>query len=259
MTPRCAHWPERERARRLHEHRVAALEALGQDELLDREEARPRRRSRSAASGPGAACCCWRGAPIARRAFDAGELPGFLPETQAVRGGDWQVAPAPADLQNRHVEITGPVERKMMINALNSGAQVFMADFEDSLSPSWRNVIDGQQNCIDAVRKNISFTSPEGKSYRLNDSVATLLVRPRAAGTSPTSTSPSTASPSAPASSTSGSSSSTTPPSCCGAAAAPTSTCRRWRATSRRACGTRSSSPPRRRWRSRAARCARRC
>jgi malate synthase len=114
-----------------------------------------------------------------QRAFDAGELPGFLPETQALRGGDWQVAPAPADLQNRHVEITGPVERKMMINALNSGAQVFMADFEDSLSPSWRNIVEGQQNCVDAVRKNISFTSPEGKSYRLNDTVATLLVRPR--------------------------------------------------------------------------------
>jgi malate synthase len=114
-----------------------------------------------------------------QRAFDAGELPDFLPETQAVRGGDWQVAPAPADLQNRHVEITGPVERKMMINALNSGAQVFMADFEDSLSPSWRNVVEGQQNCFDAVRKSIAFTSPEGKAYRLDDRVATLLVRPR--------------------------------------------------------------------------------
>ncbi len=117
-----------------------------------------------------------------QRAFDAGIFPDFLPETKAIRGGAWQVAPAPADLQNRHVEITGPVERKMMINALNSGAQVFMADFEDSLSPSWRNVIDGQRNCIDAVRGTISFDSPQGgssKSYRLNDRVATLLVRPR--------------------------------------------------------------------------------
>ncbi len=114
-----------------------------------------------------------------QRAFDSGVLPDFLPETKSIRGGAWQVAPAPADLQNRHVEITGPVERKMMINALNSGAQVFMADFEDSLSPSWRNVIEGQRNCIDAVRRTISFDSPEGKSYRLNNSVATLLVRPR--------------------------------------------------------------------------------
>ncbi len=89
------------------------------------------------------------------------------------------MAAAPVDLQNRHVEITGPVERKMMINALNSGAQVFMADFEDSLSPSWRNVVEGQRNCIDAVRGTISFDSPEGKSYRLGPRVATLLVRPR--------------------------------------------------------------------------------
>jgi malate synthase len=114
-----------------------------------------------------------------QQAFDAGALPDFLPETRPVRGGDWQVAPAPPDLQNRHVEITGPVERKMMINALNSGAQIFMADFEDSLSPSWRNVIDGQRNCIDAVRGTIAFESPEGKDYRLGDRVATLLVRPR--------------------------------------------------------------------------------
>lgn len=114
-----------------------------------------------------------------RAAFDAGQMPDFLPETKAVRGGDWQVAPAPADLQNRHVEITGPVERKMMINALNSGAQIFMADFEDSLSPSWGNVVAGQQNCIDAVRRTISFQNEAGRSYALNEKVATLLVRPR--------------------------------------------------------------------------------
>jgi malate synthase len=114
-----------------------------------------------------------------QKAFDAGDSPGFLPETGAIRGGPWQVAPAPSDLQNRHVEITGPVERKMMINALNSGAQVFMADFEDSLSPSWRNVMEGQQNCIDAIRRTISFEAPDGKAYRLNERVATLLVRPR--------------------------------------------------------------------------------
>src|SRR5215471_6299306 len=114
-----------------------------------------------------------------QKAFDAGALPDFLPETRAIRGADWQVAPAPADLERRHVEITGPVERKMMINALNSGADVFMADFEDSLSPSGRNVVDGQANCMDAVRRTIALTTAEGKSYRLDARVATLLVRPR--------------------------------------------------------------------------------
>src|SRR5215471_3480859 len=133
-----------------------------------------------------------------QKAFDAGALPDFLPETRAIRGADWQVAPAPADLERRHVEITGPVERKMMINALNSGADVFMADFEDSLSPSGRNVVDGQANCMDAVRRTIALTTPEGKSYRLDARVATLLVRP-GAGTSRTSTSWSTSSRSAPA------------------------------------------------------------
>src|SRR5438874_6224182 len=103
----------------------------------------------------------------------------FLSDTAAVRTGDWKVAPAPADLQKRHVEITGPVERKMMINALNSGADVFMADFEDSLSPTWSNVSVGHVNLIDAVRRRLTFKSPEGKSYKLNDRIATLLVRPR--------------------------------------------------------------------------------
>ena len=103
----------------------------------------------------------------------------FLSDTAAIRAGDWKVAPAPADLQKRHVEITGPVERKMMINALNSGADVFMADFEDSLSPTWSNVSVGHVNLIDAVRRRLTFKSPEGKSYKLNDRIATLLVRPR--------------------------------------------------------------------------------
>ena len=111
--------------------------------------------------------------------FDAGALPEFLPETETVRKGDWKVAATPADLQQRWVEITGPVERKMMINALNSGADVFMADFEDSLSPTWSNVVFGQANLIDAVRRRIEFASPEGKVYRLNATIATLLVRPR--------------------------------------------------------------------------------
>jgi malate synthase len=112
-------------------------------------------------------------------AFDLGALPDFLPETAGVRAGDWKVAPAPPDLEKRWVEITGPVERKMMINALNSGASVFMADFEDSLSPTWSNVVAGQANLIDAVRGRLGFTSPDGKAYRLNETVATLLVRPR--------------------------------------------------------------------------------
>ncbi len=111
--------------------------------------------------------------------FDRGVLPDFLPETASVRGSDWTVAPTPADLQKRWVEITGPVDRKMMINALNSGADVFMADFEDSLAPTWANVVLGQANLADAVRNRIEHVSPEGKAYRLNPTVATVLVRPR--------------------------------------------------------------------------------
>ena len=110
--------------------------------------------------------------------LDRGLLPGFLPETRHVREGDWRVAPAPVDLRDRRCEITGPVERKMMINALNSGARVFMADFEDSNSPTWANVVEGQRNVSDAVRRTIALDTPE-KSYRLNDEVATLMIRPR--------------------------------------------------------------------------------
>jgi malate synthase len=111
--------------------------------------------------------------------FDAGELPAFRTDTQKVRESDWRVGEIPADLMDRRVEITGPVERKMIINALNSGAKVFMADFEDSLAPTWQNVVEGQANLKDAVRGTISFTSPEGKQYKLNDKPATLVVRPR--------------------------------------------------------------------------------
>jgi malate synthase len=111
--------------------------------------------------------------------LDAGEVPQFLAETKAVRELEWQVAKAPKDLQDRRVEITGPTDRKMLINALNSGARVFMADFEDSNSPTWANHVGGQVNLIDAIERRIDFTSPEGKEYRLNDKVATLLVRPR--------------------------------------------------------------------------------
>lgn len=112
-------------------------------------------------------------------AIDAGEMPGFLPETRSIREGDWQVAPIPADLQKRWVEITGPTERKMLINALNSSADIFMADFEDANSPTWENMVEGQINLIDAVDRTISFTGPDGKAYALDDEVATLLVRPR--------------------------------------------------------------------------------
>lgn len=110
---------------------------------------------------------------------DLGELPDFLPETQAIRDAEWTVASIPADLQDRRVEITGPVDRKMIINALNSGANVFMADFEDSNSPTWDNVIEGHVNLRDAVERTIAFTSPEGKSYKLNEKTAVLFVRPR--------------------------------------------------------------------------------
>ncbi|HEY9014605.1 MAG TPA: hypothetical protein VIM84_06050, partial [Gemmatimonadales bacterium] len=108
-----------------------------------------------------------------------GALPDFLEATREVRERSWTVAPAPEDLNDRKVEITGPVERKMMINALNSGARVFMADFEDALSPPWPNVIAGQVNCMAAVRRTLEYLSPEGKRYRLGERLATLVVRPR--------------------------------------------------------------------------------
>jgi malate synthase len=115
-----------------------------------------------------------------QRRFDAGARPDFLPETRGVREGAWTVAPLPADLLDRRVEITGPVDRKMIINALNSGARVFMADLEDSNSPTWDNVVLGQQHLMDAVRGTIEYTAPDtGKKYRLSPNPAVLLVRPR--------------------------------------------------------------------------------
>jgi len=114
-----------------------------------------------------------------QRRLDAGELPDFLPETRGLREASWSVAPIPADLADRRVEITGPVDRKMIINALNSGARVYMADFEDSNAPTWRNNLEGQINLRDAIRGTISFTSPEGKRYTLAPRTATLMVRPR--------------------------------------------------------------------------------
>jgi malate synthase len=111
--------------------------------------------------------------------FDAGKLPDFLPQTKSIRDAEWRVAPVPRNLQDRRVEITGPADRKMVINALNCGANVFMADFEDSNTPTWENMIEGQVNLRDAVRRTIDFVSPEGKRYALNESTATLMVRPR--------------------------------------------------------------------------------
>ncbi len=112
--------------------------------------------------------------------LDSGEKPRFLAETADIRAGDWKIAAVPKDLQNRRVEITGPVERKMVINALNSGARMFMADFEDSAAPTWDLMINGQINLRDAVRGEIAFTDPNsGKDYALGDTPATLIVRPR--------------------------------------------------------------------------------
>jgi len=119
-------------------------------------------------------------ARVARQTeFDAGKLPDFLPETRAIREGDWRIAPLPPALECRRVEITGPVERKMIINALNSGADSYMSDFEDSNSPNWDNQIQGQVNLFDAVRRRISHRNENGKEYRLNDRIAVLQVRPR--------------------------------------------------------------------------------
>ena len=144
---------------------ILTPDALAFVELLQRELG-PRRRELLARRGE------------RQRELDAGARPDFLPETRDVRDGDWRVAAPPADLQDRRVEITGPVDRKMMINALNSGASVFMADFEDANSPTWANVLDGQRNLRDSVRRTIELEQ-NGKSYRLDDEIATLLVRPR--------------------------------------------------------------------------------
>jgi malate synthase len=111
--------------------------------------------------------------------LDAGELPDFLPQTAHIRAGDWKCAPLPAELRDRRVEITGPVDRKMIINGLNSGARVFMADFEDASSPGWRVMMDGQVNLRDAVAGSIEYTAPGGKRYALGQRTAVLMVRPR--------------------------------------------------------------------------------
>ena len=120
-----------------------------------------------------------RARAVRQAEIDAGALPDFLESTRPVREGSWTVAPIPADLLDRRTEITGPVDRKRVINALNSGAKAFMADFEDATSPTWENLLEGQLNLRDAVRRSIGATTPEGKVYRLNEKTATLLVRPR--------------------------------------------------------------------------------
>ncbi len=119
------------------------------------------------------------GRRIRQQQIDTGQSPDFLPETASIREREWTVARIPHDLLDRRVEITGPVDRKMIINALNSGANVFMADFEDSNSPTWQNNLEGQLNLRDAIEGTISYVSPEGKRYELNPRVATLMVRPR--------------------------------------------------------------------------------
>src|SRR3954451_6106327 len=120
---------------------------------------------------------------LARRAarqkeFDAGKLPDFLAETKEIRASEWRIAPQPQDMLDRRVEITGPTDRKMVINALNSGASTFMADFEDANCPTWHNMIDGHVNLRDAVRRTITFEQG-GKRYKLNDKTAVLIPRPR--------------------------------------------------------------------------------
>jgi len=117
---------------------------------------------------------------VRQLSIDNGNLPDFLNSTESIRTSDWKVSPIPKDLEDRRVEITGPVDRKMIINALNSGVKVFMADFEDSNSPTWSNIINGQLNLLDANNKTISYTNPKNqKFYSLNDKIATLMVRPR--------------------------------------------------------------------------------
>ena len=117
-------------------------------------------------------------AEVAERLRSGGAFQ-FLSDTADIRQKDWRVADVPKDLRVRKVEITGPTDRKMVINALNSGASVYMADFEDANTPTWHNMVDGQRNLIDAVERKISFKNPDGREYKLNDKIATLVVRPR--------------------------------------------------------------------------------
>lgn len=193
-----------------------------------------------------------------QREFDAGRKPSFPAHTQHIREAKWKVAPIPHDLMDRRVEITGPVDRKMIINALNSGANVFMADFEDSNAPTWSNILDGQVNLCDAVRRRIRYVSPEGKSYQLVDHPATLFVRPR--GWHLSEKHVKVDGKRIPAiSSTSACTSFTTHGSCWRGARARVFICPSWKAIWRLVCGTTSSYLRRNGWAFRAAPSARRC
>lgn len=153
--------PTQAQAARLNEQALALVETL-ESKFGERRKALLQKRSER------------------QQALDAGGSLDFLPETQHIRDGDWKVAPIPADIADRRVEITGPVDRKMVINALNSGAKVFMADFEDAHSPTWAGTLAGQQNMYDAIRRTITFDDPNnGKHYKLNDETAILMVRVR--------------------------------------------------------------------------------
>ena len=183
-----------------------------------------------------------------QKRLDAGEKPNFLAETKAIRDAEWSVAPLPNDILDRRVEITGPVDRKMIINALNSGAKVFMADFEDSNTPTWNNLLDGQINLRDAIRRTITFSDPAtGKQYKLIDKIRLCCLCVRAAGTLKSGMCAWMASRCPARSSTLAFTSSTMRKSCWHAAAVPTFTCQKWRAISKRACGMTSLSARNRR------------
>jgi malate synthase len=176
--------------------------------------------------------------------LEAGKLPDFLDKTASVRNGDWSIAPVPAELMDRRVEITGPAERKMLINGLNAGASVYMADLEDSMTPTWHNVIEGQINLRDAITRTIRHINPDGKTYQLNEKTAVLFVRPRGwhmvekhmtVDGRPVSASLFDF----------GCTFFTTRKRCCRVAPGRTSTCPRWKAISKPGCGTMSSFMPR--------------
>ena len=190
-----------------------------------------------------------------RARIAAGERPTFPPETEGIRRSEWRVAPPPPDLQTRWVEITGPTDRKMIINALNSGAQVFMADFEDANVPTWSNLIEGQQNLREAVRRTIRYTAPDGRIYRLGGRIGTLVGRPPgghpACGW--------TAGRWRGLSSTWAFSCITTPTRSWSRGAAPISICRNWKVTGRRDGGIRSARLPRIAWGSPEVPCGSRC
>ena len=194
-----------------------------------------------------------------RARLRAGELLDFLPETRELREGDWRVAPPPADMRQRWVEITGPTERKMVINALNSGADGFMADFEDANSPTWRNMVGGHINLRDAIEGTITYEGSDGRGYELGDEPATLLVRPRGWHLPERHLLVDGEPVSAALFDFGMYFFHCAPRLLANGIAARTSTCRRWSPTSRRGCGTTCSASPRTRSGSTAARSRPRC